>query len=102
MIGQLVRREFEAAAAIELKQRDHRRPALAAFAVNVLVKVERQRARAVEQPDVAFLDVENVVRREIGREPRESAPDRGGDQGLGVDRLDRDGRKRLHFGGRIA
>ena len=46
---------------VELDQVDHRLAPRAALAMHVLEQVQRERARAVEQEDVALLQIVNVA-----------------------------------------
>ncbi len=71
VVGQFVRRGLEAVAAVERDQVGHRLPAVAAFAVHVLEQMQRQAAAAVEQRDVAFLQVVDVRGGQVGQERAE-------------------------------
>jgi hypothetical protein len=46
---------------IKLGKIDHRLSTVAAFAMDVLEQVQRQRARAVEQQNIALLQIEEVA-----------------------------------------
>ena len=55
------------------------------FAVAVLVKMQRQRARVIEQRDVTRLRVHQVGATQIRDEPRERAPLRLGQRAFGLE-----------------
>ena len=46
-------------------QVDHRLAAIAALAMHMLEQMQRQRARAVEQQDVALLRIEQIAAGEV-------------------------------------
>ena len=61
----------EAVVLVEVLEIDHRLAAVAAFAVHVLEQMQRQRARAVEQQDVALLQIVEIAGRDLARSVRE-------------------------------
>src|SRR5262249_18364133 len=72
-VRQLARGELEPGPVIELLELDHGVAAIAAFAVQMLEEVERQRAPAIEQVDVAFLGREQFAAAELVDELEELA-----------------------------
>ncbi len=59
-------------ALVESLQVDHRLAAVAALAVHMLEQMQRQRARAVEQQDVAFLQVVEIAGGDFLEDPIEA------------------------------
>src|SRR5690606_39668071 len=83
-IGQVVAVKQEPRLGVLVTEIDHRLPALAVVAVNVLEQVQRQRARPVEQFAVGALQVEKVLllhRVEQWREAYRSEERRVGKEG---------------------
>ena len=90
----------EAVALVERHQVHHRLAAVAALAVHVLEQVEGERARAVEQQDVALLQVVEVARGDLLQEAVEAVAVLLRQAALGVERGAhlRDGRLQLGSG----
>jgi hypothetical protein len=65
VIGQLAARHRKAVALVQRHQVHHRLATVAALAMHVLEQVKRERARAVEQQDVALLQVVEVARGDL-------------------------------------
>ncbi len=74
IVGQLGRRDLDPVQPVDLAELDHRLPAVARFAVHVLVKMQRQRAIAVEERNIALLGVQRRQCRELRDERCERSP----------------------------
>ena len=68
-----------------VQQVDHGLAAIAQFAVAVLVEMQRQRARVIEQRDVTRLRVHQVGAAQIRHERRERAPLGLGQRAFGLE-----------------
>ena len=76
VVRQLARAHGEAVPLVERFQVHHGLAAVAALAVHVLKQMQRERAGAVEQQHVAFLQVQKVAGGQVVDQPVELAPHR--------------------------
>jgi hypothetical protein len=83
VIGQFVRRDFEALRFVAVTQVDHRLAPVAAFAVDVFEQVERHRPPPVEQRDIAFLGCRADRRRKVIEQRLEGGALLGAQQAIG-------------------
>ncbi len=102
VVGQLARGDLQAVQGVERGQPHHRLAAVARFAVHVLVKVQRQRAVAVEQRDVAFLGVEQRQGAQLGDERVDRREPVRRQQAIGAQCFGQFIQRRHRFGGGIA
>ena len=74
VVRQLLGLDVKAAGLVQRHEVDHRLAAVPAFAVDMLEQVQGQRARAVEQLNVAFLQVDQVAVCDLVDQRVEAAP----------------------------
>ena len=86
-VRQVVGSDGKAGIFIQRLQIDHGLAAVAAFAVDVLVEVQGQRPRPIEQPHIAFLQLVEIALRQVRGQGRERPGDLGRDQRLGDDHV---------------